>query len=104
MGQPAAESPVCVVSGADKLPAEVGGGDAICAAIRTAAGARAPGAAFAVEVRVESASSLAAQVRLKDGRSLPEQKMEVSDRQLNPRSIERFAAAVAEAVAGSAAP
>jgi hypothetical protein len=95
-----AEPTQCAVIGADKLPADLGDGDAICAAIRAAARGRAP-ADFAVEVRVESVSSIAAIIRLKDGRTLPEQKMAVSDRPLNLRSIERFAAAIADAVAGS---
>jgi len=102
MDQQRAESPHCVVSGADRLPAEVGGGDAICSAIRAAVREKAPGADYGVEVEVVSASALAARVTLKDGRTLPEQRMAVSDRQLNPGSIERFAAAIAGAVAESA--
>lgn len=102
MEQPEGALLQCSVTGADKLPAEVGG-DAICAAIRAAARERALGAVFAVDVRVYSASSIAATVRFKDGRTLPEQKMAVSDRPLNRGSIERFAAAIAGAVAGSAA-
>lgn len=98
MEPPAVEMPQCSVSGADKLPAGVGS-DAICAAIRAAAGERAPGSDFAVEVRVKSASSLAAAIKLTDGRMLPEQRMAVSDRQLNQGSIERFAAAIADQVA-----
>ena len=77
------------------MPADVGGPDAICAAIQAAAQKEAPGASFSVEVRVLSASSLAAIVRLADGRTLPEQKMAVSDRQLGRGSIDRFAAAIA---------
>jgi hypothetical protein len=38
-------------------------------------------------------------VTLADGRVLPERKMAVSDRQLNRRSIERFASAIAAAIA-----
>lgn len=101
MGQPRAELAHCTVVGADRLPAEVGGGDTICSAIRVAVREKAPGAAYGVEVEVVSASALAARVTLKDGRMLPEQRMAVSDRQLNPGSIERFAAAIAGAVAGS---
>jgi hypothetical protein len=102
MARPGAGRAKCVVSGADKLPAEAGGDEAICSAIRAATRDRAPAADYWVEVEVLSASSLAARVRLKDGRTLPEQRMAVSDRQLNPGSIERFAAAIANAVAGSA--
>ena len=102
MADSRADTPACVVGGADKLPAGLNG-DSICTAIRAAARDLSPGAAFSVEVRVVSASSLAARIRLGDGRDLPEQKMAVSDRMLNPGSIERFAAAIAAAVAGSAA-
>ena len=102
MGQPTARLPHCAVSGADKLPSAVGGEDAICSAIRAALQDQPDGAGVAVEVKVLSASSLAARIRLRDGRTLPEQRMAVSDRQLNRGSIERFAAAIAGAVAGKA--
>lgn len=92
----------CQVSGAGQLPSESGGSDAICAAIQDAARKQAPGIAFSVEVRVQSASSLSAIVRLDDGRMLPEQRMAVSDRQLNRGSIERFAAAVAAEIGKAA--
>jgi hypothetical protein len=87
-----------IVSGA-KLPAESGGERQLCAAIDAAAREVAPGTPFTVEVRVLSASSLAAIVTLQDGRKLPEQKLAVSDRKLNRESIERFAAAIAKAAA-----
>jgi hypothetical protein len=102
MDQRSAERPQCLVRGAEKLPAEVGGGNAICSAIVAATRATAPGADYKVEVEVESASALVARVTLKDGRTLAEQRLTVSDRQLNAGSIERFAAAIAGAVAGSA--
>lgn len=98
MARSTAESPTCSVSGADKLPAGIGG-DAICAAIRAAAHEAAPGTAFSVEVRVVSPSSLAARIGLRDGRTLPEQRMAVSDRQLDVGSIERFATTIARAAA-----
>lgn len=93
------ESPACIVSGADKLPEGLNG-DAICTAVRAAT--RKLSSDFSVEIRVVSASSLAARISLHDGKTLPEQKMAVSDRQLDSRSIERFALAIANAVAGSA--
>lgn len=92
----------CAVEGADKLPSEVGGPEGICDAVRAAVNERAPGATFSVQVRVISPSSLAAVVTLADGRVLPEQKMAVSDRQLNRASIERFASAVAAEIAKDA--
>ena len=102
MGMSTAQSPQCVVSGADRLPAGLSGDD-ICSAIRAAARETAPRADYSVDVRVVSATSLAASIRLGDGKILPEQKMAVSDRQLNAGSIERFAAAIARAVADGAA-
>ena len=87
--------PHCQVTGGELLPVETGGPDALCAAIRSAAQKQAAAVPFSVEVRVLSAASLAATVRLADGRTLAEQKMAVSDRLLNRGSIDRFAAAIA---------
>jgi len=101
MNQPNS-GPGCTVDGSELLPAAAGGADSICAAIGEAARSRAPGISFTVEVRVLSASALTAVVRLSDGRTLPEQKMAVSDRQLNPASIERFAAAIAAEIGKAA--
>lgn len=95
MGESNAEPPPCVVSGEEKLPAEVGGADTVCAAILNAAQESAAGALRAVDVQIQSSSALSATVQLADGRVLPEQKLAVSDRQLNRGSIERFASAIA---------
>lgn len=92
----------CQLIGGEKLPPEIGGEPQICAAIEAAVAARAPGTAYSVEVRVLSDHMLAAQVRLADGRSLPEQKLAVSDRKLSRRSIEQFARAIGEAVRSAA--
>lgn len=102
MDRQRAESPRCVVRGAEKLPAEAGGSDAVCSAISAATRQRVPGMAYRVEVEVVSASAMVARVTLKDGRALADQRLTVSDRQLNAGSIERFAAAIAGAVAGGA--
>ena len=90
----------CIVLGHEKLPPEVGGEKHICQAIETAVAAHAPAADYSVEVQVVSDSMIAATVRMADGRELPEQKMAASDRRLNRGSIERFAASIAEAIAG----
>lgn len=87
-----------VVSGA-KLPAGIGGADALCRAIEAAAKQRAPGARFSVEVRVPSASALSAVVRMGDGRRLAEQNMAVSDARLDKAAIGRFAVAIADQIA-----
>jgi hypothetical protein len=99
MTQQTGWSQPCRVTGAEKLPSEVGGAGAICDILEEAIRKRMPDTAYAVEVRAISTSSLAAVVTLGDGRVLPEQKMAVSDRQLNQQSIEWFAAGLAEEIA-----
>ena len=98
MTQSAARPDRCQVIGGDKLPAETGGALQICTAIEAAAAAQAPGAGYSIEVRVLSDHLLAARVQMADGRSLPEQKMAVSDRKLSRSSIDRFAIAIGEAI------
>jgi len=98
MTQSTDRSDHCRVIGGAKLPAEIGGEQQICAAIEAAAKTRAPGIDYSVELRVLSDHMLAARVRMADGSWLPEQKMAVSDRKLNRRSIDRFAMAIAEAI------
>lgn len=89
----------CRIVGGDKLPADSGGPDALCAAIRQAAAEQVPGRRFTVEVRVLGRSALAATVTTADGTRLPEQKMAISDRGLTEGSLERFANALAGEVA-----
>lgn len=93
----------CRIVGGDSLPAESGGSDALCAAIRAAAAEQAPGSGFSVEVRVLGPSALAATVTTAAGTRLPEQKMAISDRQLTKGSLERFARALAGEVARAGA-
>ncbi|MDQ3144447.1 MAG: hypothetical protein M3Q57_06155 [Pseudomonadota bacterium] len=89
----------CRVIGAAKLPAASGGADALCSAIEHAVSTASPSAGYSVEVQVLSPSSLAATIRTGDGRVLPVQKMAVSDAKLTKGSIERFARAIAMALA-----
>lgn len=91
----------CRVDGADKALAAAGGPQALCEAIEAAARAKAPKASFTVEIRALSTYSLAANIRLADGRDLPEQRMAVNDRRIDRGSIERFAAAIADQIASS---
>lgn len=91
--------PQCIVSDGDNLPPETGGAAALCTAIMKAVAERGPSLPASVDVRVLSNSSLSATVKLTDGRVLPEQKMAVSDRQLDSGSIARFAAAIADQIA-----
>jgi hypothetical protein len=88
----------CRVLQAEKLPADAGSEAEICSAIQRAIATRAPAVRYTAEVRVLSKSALAATI-VADGRKLPEQHFGISDGRLSPRSIERFAAALADEVA-----
>jgi hypothetical protein len=88
----------CRVIGGEKLAAEAGGPDAICTAIERAVAAKAPGVRYSAEVRALSSSMLAAQL-VANGRKLPEQKFAVMDGAISASAIERFADAVATALA-----
>ena len=81
----------CRVVRGELLPANSGGSDALCKAIRDAAVAQAPGKRFTVEVHVLSRSLLAATVIKADGTRLPEQKMANSDHELTKGSLQWFA-------------
>ena len=91
----------CRLVGAEKLPREVGGGEAVCRAIQQAIAAKAPNSNYSVHVEVLSKSSVKATVEL-NGRRLPEQRISVMDRDLNLRSIGRFAEKLAEEAAKAA--
>jgi hypothetical protein len=91
MNAPSTQLVDCRVIGGDKLPAESGGADVLCAAIRQAAAEQAPGARFAVEVKVRGESMLGATITTANGTRLPEQKLAISDRALTRGSLERFA-------------
>lgn len=89
----------CRVVGGEKLPAETGGADAVCAAITRAAAAQSPARKFSVEVRVLTSASLAATLTTSDGTVLPEQRFAISDRNLTRGSLERFANSIVGMVA-----
>jgi hypothetical protein len=93
----------CVVEGAERLPPGLGGGDAVCSAVAKAAtpvlernGVDA--GAVSVVITVQSASAISAATSVA-GKSLPEQKVAISDRSLNPRAIDMLANAVAAELA-----
>ena len=88
----------CRVLNGEKLPPESGGAAGLCSAIERAMAARAPKIRYTAEVRVLSKSALAALV-VANGKPLPEQQFAVSDRNLNPGSIKRFAEGLADEVA-----
>ena len=90
----------CTVVGAEKLPAEAGGAEALCAAIQRAVATGAPGVRFTVEVKVVSNSRLAAALVV-NGKALPQQNFAIMDRTLDQKSIRRFANAIATKVAAA---
>jgi len=105
IGGPAVSAPNsargCRVVHGERLPADAGSANALCSAVERAIAARAPHVRYSAEVRVLSKSALSATL-VANGRTLPEQQFAVSDRNLNSKSIERFAAAMAEEVAKAA--
>ena len=101
MTSPSPQLVDCRIVGSDKLPADSGGSEALCRAIKQAAAEQAPGKSFSVEVQVLGRSALAATVTRADGTKLPEQKMAISDRGLTRGSLERFAKALAGEMARS---
>lgn len=88
----------CSVIGAEKLPAELGGAEAVCQAIGEAT-ATAPGAS--VVVQVINPHMLAATATTADGRDLPEQRVATSDRTLHAGSLRMLAKALAEQLANA---
>lgn len=92
----------CRVTGGEKLPADSGGSDALCAAIVRAAATQVPAARFKVEVQVRGPSALTAILTTEDGKTLPEQTFSISDRGLTKGSLERFANSLVSEVARAA--
>jgi hypothetical protein len=88
----------CQVVGANILPSDIGGADAICAAIEQALQAASPKPA-AVEVAVASPYLISATVLLADGRRLPVIKVGSSDRALGQGSIKLLVDSIAAQVA-----
>ena len=101
MNAPGQSPGSCRVIGAEQLPAESGGGDALCKAIASAAAEQVPGVGYSIEVQVLPQSRLSASITTADGRKLPEQKFVSMDRPLSGGSFKRFAAAIAAELAKS---
>jgi hypothetical protein len=91
----------CSVLAGEKLPPASGGAQGLCEAIERAIGEAAPHVAYRAEITVISPARLSAKLVV-DGRTLPEQKYAIMDRELNPSAIERFANSLAKAVAKAA--
>jgi hypothetical protein len=93
-----ATTPHCQVMGADKLPAEVGGASAVCAAFDQAMAKALPKVRYTANIEVRSKAAMTATLTA-NGRELPKHELTVMDRNLNIRSIERFAAELAAELA-----
>jgi hypothetical protein len=93
----------CRVVYGEKLPAEAGRAASLCSAVEHAIAAKAPKVRYSAEIRVLSKSALSATLVV-NGRTLPEQQFSVSDRNLNPDSIGRFAESLAATVAKAGNP
>ena len=89
----------CTVEGAQNLPAELDGPDSVCAAIEKAAisalqGAGIEPAQVSVSVTVQSQYRISATASA-GPRTIPEQKVGITDRTLNSRSVDMLARAIA---------
>lgn len=89
----------CTVAGDEMLAQELGGGPAICFAIERAAGpvlqrSGIPPSEVTVSVRVATPYAITATVSVQ-GKAFPEQRIDISDRPLNQRSIDMLGQAVA---------
>jgi hypothetical protein len=89
-------APRCSVVGGEKVPQAAGGRDALCAQIDKAL-ADVGGGSATVVVHVRR-SHLAADVKLADGRALPQIGFAMSDAPLSKEAIKRFAVQIADAV------
>jgi len=98
---PEQAQPRCRVVAGEKLLATAGGAEALCAAVEAAVNEKAPNAHYTAEVKVLPKSMLRTAIVV-NGRALPEQNFAVMDRDLNPRSIKRFAESIAAKIAEAA--
>lgn len=88
----------CQVSGARKLPAELGGADALCAAAARAIGSVSP-KPKAIEIKVISPFLISATVILVDNRRLPVIKISSSDRPLGRKALQMLTDSIAAQIA-----
>jgi hypothetical protein len=97
-----ATSGACRVIQAEKLQTSISS-DMICAKVDRAIALRAPGVRYDLQIKVLSASRLAATLVVQ-GKTLPVQNFAVMDRDLSEGSIEHFANSLATVVAAAAKP
>ena len=99
MNAPSNAAAQCNVVGAEKLPPQSGGADALCAAIKKAVAEKIPGVGFTANVTVISDWKIGGTVTTADGRHLPEQRHVIMDAKLDQRSFEQFANSLATKLA-----
>jgi hypothetical protein len=87
----------CQIIGSDKLPASSAGFNTICEEVERAIAAKAPDVRYSAEIKIISASRLAAAL-IVNGQNLPVQNFAVMDGNLSIASIKRFATALAVTV------
>ena len=83
----------CTVSGPDALISALGGDNAVCAIVDSATASS--GSRASVHVELLNAHSAVARATVA-GRTLPDRRIDISDRPLNRRAIESLAKAVAD--------
>ncbi len=93
-----ADDNMCRVTGAHKLPAELGGADALCAAAARAIESVSP-RPKAIEIKVVSPFMISATIILFDNRRLPVIKIASSDRPLGRKAIQMLTDSIAAQIA-----
>jgi hypothetical protein len=88
----------CRVTGAQNLPAELGGADALCAAAARAIELASP-KPKAIEIKVVSPYLIAATVILIDNKRLPVIKIASSDRPLGRKAMQMLTDSIAAQIA-----
>jgi hypothetical protein len=100
-GAEAMNTPRCTVLGSEKLPVQTGGENAICGEVEQAITSLALNVSFSAEIKVLARTRLAATLVV-NGRTLPELKFAIVDRDLDSAAIRRFAQSLASEVAKAA--
>ena len=98
MTPPSSSGIDCTLVGSDKLPASAGPADTICNRIRSIVAANAPASGVSLTVQVHTSYFISAAATLADGRTLPEQKVAISDAELNQGAVEMLAQGLARQI------
>jgi len=88
----------CTLVGADKLPAAAGPADTLCNRIRSIVVANSPASGVSLTIQVHTSYFISGAATLADGRTLPEQKVAISDAELNAKAVEMLANGLARQI------